>query len=102
MKDKREPGISAYASGTVSGMPSRSSDTHTTNRVIRAPDGIWQAYGRVCKRLGMSRAEHLLAYMRRTIQRHGDDQDKAGLAAGDAELAAHRSNKGGRPRRDSS
>ena len=78
-------------------MPSRASETHTTNRAIRVPDGIWDAYGRVCKRLGYPRAGYLLAHMRRTIRRYGDEQDQADLAAGDAEMAAHRSRKGGRP-----
>lgn len=99
---KRNPvhGPRAYASDTVGRVPSRTKETHTVNRVIRVPDGIWNAYERVCKRLGRSRAEDLLAHMRRTIKRHGDEQDLADLAAGEAELAANRANKGGRPRRD--
>jgi len=79
-------------------MPSRASETHTTNRVVRVPDGIWTAYSRVSKRLGRSRSEDLLAHMRRTIRRHGDAQDLADLAAGDAEMAGHRSRKSARTR----
>lgn len=80
-------------------MPSRARDTHTTNRVVRTPDGIWKAYGRIMARLGRSRAEDLLEHMRTTIRGHGDQQDLADLEAGDAELASHRSRRGGRPRR---
>jgi hypothetical protein len=80
-------------------MPSRAQETHTTNRVLRVPDGIWDAYDRVCKRLGRNRTEDVLGHMRRTIRRHGDDQDKADLARGEAEMAANRANKGGRPRK---
>jgi hypothetical protein len=61
---------------------------------------MWGAYGRVCERLGRDRTEDLLAHVRTQIERHGDDQDRADLAAADAELAERRARKGGRPRKE--
>jgi len=61
---------------------------------------MWQAYGRVSERLGLDRTEDLLAHIRDRITEHGDDDDRAALAAADAELAARRARKGGRPRKN--
>lgn len=72
---------------------------HTPTIKIRTPRALWDAYGRVCERLGMDRTEDLLARMRDQIQRHGDDADRADLAAAEAELVARRARKGGRPRK---
>jgi hypothetical protein len=69
----------------------------TPTTPIRVPRLMWAAYGRVCARLGRDRTEDLLAHMRRQIKRHGDEQDKADLAAADEELAERRARKGGRP-----
>jgi hypothetical protein len=66
---------------------------------IRVPRSMWAAYGRVCARLGRDRTEDLLEHMRRQIRRHGDEADKAGLAAAEEELRERRARKGGRPRR---
>ena len=60
---------------------------------------MWAAYGRVCARLGKDRTEDLLAHMRAQIEQHGDDIDRADLAAADEELAERRQRKGGRPRK---
>jgi hypothetical protein len=60
---------------------------------------MWRAYGRVCARLGVDRTADLLEHMRRQIERHGDGEDRADLAAADRELAERRSRKGGRPRK---
>ena len=59
---------------------------------------MWAAYERVCARLGRDRTEELTDHMRRLIKRHGDEQDRADLAAADLELAERRSRKGARPR----
>ena len=72
---------------------------HTPVVHIRVPRAMWQAYGRVCGRLGAERTEDLLAHIRRQITRHGDDADRAALAEADAELAERRARKGGRPRK---
>jgi hypothetical protein len=60
---------------------------------------MWRAYGRVCERLGIDRTADLLAHMRRQIEQHGDDSDRADLAEADRELAERRARKGGRPRK---
>ena len=71
----------------------------TPTTPIRVPRSMWAAYGRVCERLGHDRTEDLLGHMRRQIEQHGDGQDRADLAAADAELAERRARKGGRPRK---
>ena len=65
---------------------------------IRVPRSMWAAYGRVCARLGRDRTEDLLEHMRRQIRRHGDEADRADLAAAEDELRERRARKGGRPR----
>lgn len=72
----------------------------TPTRPIRVPVRMWAAYGRVCARLGRDRTEDLLEHMRRQIRRHGDEADKADLAAAEDELRERRARKGGRPRRE--
>lgn len=72
-------------------------DRHTRTRPVRVPDGIWEAYGRVCDRLNVSRTGDLLDHMRERIRHHGDEQDLADLDRGERELAERRSRKGGRP-----
>jgi hypothetical protein len=71
----------------------------TPTTPIRVPRTMWRAYGRVCERLGIDRTADLLAHMRRQIEQHGDDSDRAGLAEADRELAERRARKGGRPRK---
>lgn len=71
----------------------------TPTTPIRVPRKMWAAYGRVVARLGRDRTEDLLAHMRRMIEQHGDDADRADLAEAEAELAERRARKGGRPRK---
>ncbi|MUN38997.1 hypothetical protein [Actinomadura litoris] len=71
----------------------------TPTRPIRVPIPMWDAYGRVCSRLGTDRTADLLNRMREQIKTHGDEQDLADLAAAEQELAERRSRKGGRPPR---
>jgi hypothetical protein len=71
----------------------------TPTTPIRVPRVMWHAYGRVCERLGIDRTADLLAHMRWQIEQHGDDDDRADLAAADRELAERRARKGGRPRK---
>ena len=70
----------------------------TPTRPIRVPDAMWDAYGRVCTRLGTDRTGDLLDHMREQITGHGDKTDLAALAAAEAELIERRARKGGRPR----
>jgi hypothetical protein len=72
-------------------------DRKTPTVGIRVPRPMWEAYSRICARLGRDRTEDLIAHMRRQIKRHGDDQDVADLAAAEQQLAERRSRKGGRP-----
>jgi hypothetical protein len=72
---------------------------HTPVVKVRMPRAMWAAYGRVCERLGRERSDDLIEHVRRQIERHGDDADRAALAAADAELAERRRRKGGRPRK---
>ncbi len=76
---------------------SPAADRKTPTVGIRVPRPMWDAYSRICARLGRDRTEDLIAHMRRQIKRHGDERDQADLAAADAELAERRSRKGGRP-----
>jgi hypothetical protein len=64
---------------------------------IRVPRPMWDAYGRVCARLGTDRTGDLLDRMREQITGHGDETDRAALAAAEKELTERRARKGGRP-----
>lgn len=72
---------------------------HTPAVHVRMPRAMWDAYSRVCERLGRDRTEDLIEHVRRQIEQHGDDTDRADLAAAEAELAERRARKGGRPRK---
>ena len=72
---------------------------HTHHTRFRIPKPMWDAYGRVAKRLGADRTAMLLKHIRADIRQHGDEQDLADLEAAEAELTARRSRKGGRPPR---
>lgn len=62
----------------------------TPTRPIRIPTLMWEAYGRVCERLCMTRTEDLLTHVRQRIQQHGDEQDREDLVAAEHELAERR------------
>lgn len=66
---------------------------------FRAPMPLWEAYETVVKRVyGRSRSEDLIAHIRRTIQRHGTEEEKQLLAEADAEIAERLARKhAGRP-----
>lgn len=70
---------------------------HTFATRFRIPRRMWDAYGRITDRQGTDRTADLVAHVRAVIEQHGDDQDRADLAAADLELAERRSRKGGRP-----
>jgi hypothetical protein len=73
---------------------------HTPAIHVRMPRPMWTAYSRVCERLNVERSEDLLGYVRRQIEQHGDDTDRADLATAELELAERRARRGGRPRKD--
>lgn len=70
---------------------------HTYRAHFRIPRTMWTAFGRICKRQGLTRAERLLDVIRADIISHGDAQDLADLEAAERELAERRARKGGRP-----
>lgn len=75
-------------------------DTETKPRQFRVATPIWEAFDRVCSRLGMTRAESLNAHIAAVIEKHGDAEDRADLARGQAELAERRARMHpGRPRK---
>ncbi|MET9222294.1 hypothetical protein ABZX65_26510 [Streptomyces sp. NPDC003300] len=68
---------------------------HTFTARVRIPHRMWDTYGRV---LGdRDRSADLLDHVRTVITEHGNDHDRAELAAAEEELATRRSRKGGRP-----
>lgn len=71
---------------------------HTTPRPIRVPDPLWQAYGRVCERLGTDRTNDVLDHMKARVLEHGTDEDRADLDRAEKEVAERRARKGGRPK----
>ena len=70
---------------------------HTYLTRFRVPRIMWDAFGRVCQRRGLTRTERLLAVIREDIANHGDDRDRVDLETAERELAERRSRKGGRP-----
>lgn len=78
--------------------PQSSSEAHTPIRRFRAPDGLWQAYESVCKRvLQRDRSEDLLDHIVATVREHGNKAELEKLVAAEAEMAERRARKGGRP-----
>ncbi|MGW0881422.1 hypothetical protein [Streptomyces sp. NPDC002671] len=61
---------------------------------------LWQAYGRVCERLGTDRTNDVLDHMKTRILEHGTDEDRADLERAEKEVAERRARKGGRPKAD--
>lgn len=73
---------------------------HTFTTKFRIPRRLWDAYGRVTTRLDTDRSADLLDYVRAMVEEHGDEQDRADLAAAEQELAERRARKGGRPKKE--
>ncbi|MEV4000971.1 hypothetical protein [Actinomadura sp. NPDC049753] len=69
----------------------------TPTRPIRVPIPLWDAYGRVCERLGTDRTPDLLDHMRARIREYGNADELAMLEEAEQELAERRARKGGRP-----
>lgn len=78
-------------------MSSETGAGHTHHTRFRIPRTMWEAFGRVCERLGVTRTERLLSFIRADLAEHGDGQDHAALEAADRELAERRARRGGRP-----
>ena len=78
-------------------MPDPAAAGHTYQTRFRIPRIMWDAFGRICARQGITRTERLLDVIRADITTHGDAQDLADLEAAERELVERRSRKGGRP-----
>ncbi|MFI7448127.1 hypothetical protein ACIBQX_11570 [Nonomuraea sp. NPDC049714] len=48
-------------------MVSRAKETHTTNRVVRVDDALWDEYEKACADEGANRSDDLRAHMRRKV-----------------------------------
>lgn len=75
---------------------------HTFATRFRIPRRMWDAYGSAAARAGVDRSADLVDHVRAFITEHGNDQERADLAAADEELATRRARKGGRPKKAAS
>lgn len=62
---------------------------------------MWDTYRAITRRKGSDWATEIQDHVRKFIQKHGDDQDRADLKAAEQELTERRSRKGGRPPKES-
>lgn len=83
-------------------MVSAAKDTHTVNRVVRIPNGLWDVFGEVAGELGMSRAAAVIADMQRLVNKHGTEDQINRMNAAMEDMAERRARKGGRPRKQPS
>ncbi|MFE7754334.1 hypothetical protein [Streptomyces sp. NPDC057429] len=70
---------------------------HTFAPRFRVPKRLWGAYGTAVQRQGTDRSADLLDHVRAYVREHGNDHERAELAAAEEELTARRARKGGRP-----
>lgn len=73
---------------------------HTFITRFRIPKRMWQAYGTAAARQGVDRSADLVDHVRAFIEQHGNEQERAELAAAELELAERRARKGGRPKKE--
>lgn len=66
----------------------------TPHQVVRMPVSMWEAFGRVCGRRGVSRAARIRAMITADIREHGDAEDLAALEAAETELRNRRARRG--------
>ncbi|MEU8472704.1 hypothetical protein AB0F30_33305, partial [Streptomyces sp. NPDC029006] len=60
---------------------------HTFAPKFRIPRRLWDAYGTATTRMGTDRSVDLLEHVRAYVAEHGDETERAELAAADQELA---------------
>ena len=75
---------------------------HTFSTKFRIPRRMWDAYGTAASRKGIDRSADLVDHVRTFIEQHGDEHERAELAAAEEELAERRARKGGRPKKEQS
>lgn len=73
---------------------------HTFITRFRIPKVMWEAYGRVAERISTDRSADLVDHVRDYIREHGNEHERAELAAAEQELAERRARKGGRPKKE--
>ncbi|MCM1943151.1 hypothetical protein NC239_33610 [Streptomyces sp. G3] len=73
---------------------------HTFATRFRIPRRMWDAYGTAAARKGVDRSADLVDHVRDFIRAHGNEEERAELAAAEQELAERRARKGGRPRKE--
>jgi hypothetical protein len=73
---------------------------HTFVTRFRIPRRMWDAYGTAAARQGIDRSADLVDHVRDFIEKHGNEQEQAELAAAEQELAERRARKGGRPKKE--
>jgi hypothetical protein len=84
----------------MSGMTDATEHTFITR--FRIPKRMWQAYGTAAARKGVDRSADLVDHVRDFIRQHGNEHERAELAAAERELAERRARKGGRPKKEPS
>lgn len=81
-------------------MSDESEQRLTPSHQVRVPRSMWEAWGRITTRRGVTRTARILDTLRADIVEHGDETDRADLEAGEKELAQRRARLSpGRPRR---
>lgn len=73
---------------------------HTFSTRFRIPRRMWDAYGTAAAREGVDRSADLVDHVRTFIEEHGNEHERAELAAAEEELAERRARKGGRPKKE--
>ncbi|MFD7794336.1 hypothetical protein [Streptomyces sp. NPDC059759] len=73
---------------------------HTFSTKFRIPRRMWDAYGTAAARQKIDRSADLVDHVRDFIEQHGDEGERAELAAAEQELAERRARKGGRPKKE--
>jgi hypothetical protein len=73
---------------------------HTFSTRFRIPRRMWDAYGTAAARRGIDRSADLVDHVRTFIEQHGNEHERAELAAAEQELAERRARKGGRPKKE--
>lgn len=73
---------------------------HTFITKFRIPRRMWDAYGTAAAREGVDRSADLVDHVRSFIEQHGNEDERAELAAAEQELAERRARKGGRPKKE--
>lgn len=67
--------------------------SETPAQRFRVPLAAWMAFGDICDRRGIRRAQRLFELMRNDARRYGTDEERAVFTAADQEMRQRRSRK---------